>query len=276
MVSVKIALITGTSSGFGLLTALELAKKGYRVIATMRDPEKRHRLLELAEKSAAGRIEVWRMDVTKEEEIDGARKKLEDAYGKLDVLINNAGYATGGFFSEIEVSEWEKQFRTNFFGPVRVTRAFLPLIRKNGGGKIINISSVSGFFGFPGLGPYTASKHALEGFSESLRLELAPENIWVSLVEPAAYATDIWEKGLKNFSPENRPKFQQRLIKMAMKAGKTGSDPTEVARLIGKICDEEKPGLRYPVGKGARSLYRWKALLPWRLVERAVLKKLGG
>lgn len=274
----KTVLITGTSSGFGLLTATHLAKKGYTVIATMRDLEKQSELLLRAEKEKIReRLMIAKMDVTKQKEVKALYFRIKEQFGKLDVLINNAGFALGGFLEELSEEDWYRQFETNFFGVVRVTKTFLPLLKKNGGGKIINISSISGYFGFPGLGPYVASKHALEGFSESLRFELLDENIFVSLVEPASYKTKIWEKGLATLDlQKERPVFQQNLIKQAMKNITTSADPEEVTRLISEICETEKPSLRYPVGKGAKPLYHLKSFLPWSLVERFVQNRLKG
>lgn len=265
----KTVLITGTSSGFGLLATVGLAKKGYHVIATMRDLKRQGELVMLAEKERIRDLITFeRMDVTKKDEIATLFTIVEKRFGKLDVLINNAGFAQGGFLKELDEEDWYRQFETNFFGVVRVTKTFLPLLRKSGGGKIINISSISGYFGFPGLGPYVASKHALEGFSESLRLELLEENITVSLVEPASFKTKIWEKGLAaiDFQRE-RSLFQQNLIAQARRNITASADPEDVVRVIIKICESEKPGLRYPVGKGAKPLYHIKSLLPWSLVE---------
>ncbi len=274
----KTVLITGTSSGFGLLSTIILAKKGYHVIATMRDIKKQDQLLSLAQQDqVVERITVIQMDVTKREEVESAYLFVNKRWGKLDVLINNAGYALGGFLEELSEEDWYRQFETNFFGVVRVTKTFLPLLKKNGGGKIINISSISGYFGFPGLGPYVASKHALEGFSESLRFELLDENVFVSLVEPASYKTKIWEKGLATLDlQKERPVFQQRLIKQAMRNITTSADPEEVTHVISRICEAEKPRLRYPVGKGAKPLYHIKSILPWSLVERIVQNRLKG
>ena len=119
---------------------------------------------------------------------------MED-FGKVDVLINNAGYAGAGFVEEVSMEEYRKQFETNVFGVLAVTKAFLPLMRKQGQGCIINISSISGKVAFPGLSPYIASKHAIEGWSESLRLEMQPFGVKVVLIEPGSYKTNIWSTG---------------------------------------------------------------------------------
>ena len=271
----KTVLITGAGSGFGLNMALHLAKEGYRVIATMRNLEKRELLCNLARGlQLENRIYIRPMDITKEEEVLAAEKWVEEHFGGIDILINNAGYAQCGFFEEISMEEWRRQFETNLFGHIFVTKSFLPLLRKKESGKIINISSISGYFGFPGLGPYIASKHALEGWSESLRLELVPEGIWVSLVEPASFKTGIWEKGLEKISEGNRTEFQRKILKKARMAQDKGGDPEQVSRLIAKICEKKRPKLRYPIGKGTRLVYILKSILPFSLIEKAVYRMI--
>lgn len=272
----KIAVITGTNSGFGLLTSIELAKAGFVVIATMRNLNNRHELLEKAKvANVENQIKCVQMDITKAVEVEKVYEEVKTQYGKIDVLINNAGFAQGGFFEEITDELWEEQFQTNVFGHIRVTRTFLPLLRENGGGKIINISSVSGLFGFPGLSPYTSSKFALEGWSESLRLELLEDNIWVSLVEPASYQTNIWEKGLSRINNnEDRPIFQRKLLHQAERSASKAQDPLHVVQLILKIIHTKRPKLRYPIGGGTRLLTLAKAFVPWRLIETIAIKKI--
>lgn len=198
MTARKVAFITGCSSGFGLSFSIGLAKEGYDVIATVREMSRANALKEAAIKAGVEKqLFLYEMDVTNPEQVQKTVEKGLAQLGRFDVLINNAGFASGGFTEELPLEEWRRQFETNFFGVVSVTRAVLPTMRKQGSGKIINISSVSGKFGFPTLGPYVASKFALEGFSESLRLEMRPFGIDVILVEPGAYQTDIWQKGLQ-------------------------------------------------------------------------------
>ncbi|WAA13341.1 SDR family oxidoreductase [Fervidibacillus halotolerans] len=267
----KIVLITGAGSGFGLETTRWLANKGYYVIATVRSLERAGDLLNRKEEN----IEVLEMDVTDEAQVAKVRSNLEKTFGKLDVLINNAGYSQGGFLEYLSLDDWKKQFETNFFGVVQVTKTFLPFIRKSDKGKIINISSISGFFGFPGLAPYVSSKFALEGFSESLRLELKHEQISVSVVQPASFRTNIWKKGMESVPPMEHPlNYQKNLFKESTKSMEKGQDPSEVARIIGKICESSRPRFRYRVGKGARTLAFFKSVLPWYMVEWVVHKKL--
>jgi len=191
----QLAVVTGASSGFGLLISLEFAKKGFYVIATMRDIKKRFMLIEEAERyGIRDDIEVFPLDVTSKDSID-QWKDFINSKGRIDVLLNNAGFAGAGFAEEVSLEEYRQQFETNFFGVIGVTQAILPMMRKQGRGKIINMSSISGRVGFPGLSPYVSSKYALEGWSESLRLELKPFGIDVVLIEPGSYQTSIWTSG---------------------------------------------------------------------------------
>lgn len=276
----RIAVVTGASSGFGLLTSIKLAKEGFRVLATMRDIQKRDTLIKKAEEMGLkDRVEIYELDVTSENSITKWKQFMEEEKGRVDVLVNNAGYAGAGFSEEVSVAEYRAQFETNVFGVMAVTQAILPLMRRQMSGKIINVSSISGRVGFPGLSPYIASKHALEGYSESLRLELKPFGIDVILIEPGSYQTNIWttgkkiaEKSLDKDSPyyETMKKMESYLEKSSSNYG----DPKEVAKLIVKLAKQDKVGLRYPVGKGVKLTMRLKQWLPWRIWESILLKQL--
>ncbi|MCM3039103.1 SDR family NAD(P)-dependent oxidoreductase [Paenibacillus motobuensis] len=274
----KYALVTGVSSGFGMYTALELAHQGFHVLATMRDVNNRTQIEALAQElSVLGRLTVLQLDVTKQEDLDLVAAYLEQHSIQIQVLVNNAGYCQGGFFQDLTEEEWQSQFQTNFFGAVRTTKTLLPFIPRDGSGKMIAISSVSGFFGFPGMSAYASSKFALEGWGESLRLELLNEGIWVSLVQPAAYQTKIWERGLeKVVGQQIENAFQKNLVKEAMKSKDNGADPREVARLVAKIVQKTRPKFRYPVGKGAKSLAIGKRWMAWSWIEGYVYRFLKG
>ena len=174
------------------LMCLELARCGFHVIATMRDMNKAKMLMNIAkEKNLSNYISSHPLDVTSSQSVNEFQTFLQEL-NSVDVLVNNAGIAVGGFCEELAVEDYRKQFETNFFGVIRITQAVLPFMRGQQHGRIINMSSISGKIGFPGLSPYTASKHALEGFSESLRLEVKPFGIDVVLIEPGSYKTNIW------------------------------------------------------------------------------------
>lgn len=275
-----VAFVTGASSGFGLLTSVALAREGYRVIASMRNLEKSGRLeIAAAEAEVNEQIEVVQLDVTDYSRVETVVQDVIKRYGKIDVLVNNAGYAVGGFTEEIPIEKWIGQFETNFFGLVAVTKAVLPSMRERRSGKIINISSISGRIGFPAMGPYAASKFAVEGFSESLRLEMLQYGVYVVLVEPGSYKTDIWSKGLgavKDSKQSSYAKEMKSILKYINHVAATAPPPGEVIQLIMKIAKSPNPDLRYPVGKGVKVGILLKNILPWKWWERIVIKRLWG
>ncbi|MGP2420542.1 oxidoreductase [Bacillus sp. FH] len=273
----KVAIITGSSSGFGLLTTLELAKKDYLVIATMRNLEKQANLLSQATQlNLLHNITVQQLDITDQNSIHTFQLFLKEI-NRVDLLINNAGYANGGFVEEIPVEEYRKQFETNLFGAISITQLVLPYMREQQSGKIINISSISGQVGFPGLSPYVSSKHALEGWSESLRLEVKPFGIDVVLVEPGSYNTNIWEVGKQlatNQSDTTSPykEYMDKIQKHINSGSDTFGNSIDVANKIVEIAESKRTNLRYPIGKGVKFMIFAKKILPWRLWEYLVLR----
>ncbi|WP_218937988.1 oxidoreductase [Bacillus cereus] len=273
----KIAIITGASSGFGLLTTLELAKKDYLVIATMRNLEKQGTLLsQVTQLNLQHNIKVQQLDVTDQNSIHNFQLFLKEI-NRIDLLINNAGYANGGFVEEIQVDEYRKQFETNLFGAILITQLVLPYMRKQRSGKIINISSISGQVGFPGLSPYVSSKYALEGWSESLRLELKAFGIDVALIEPGSYNTNIWEVGKQlatNQSDTTSPykEYMDKIQKHINSGSDTFGNPIDVAKKVVDIAEAKRTTLRYPIGKGVKFMILARKILPWRLWEYLVLR----
>ncbi|KAA0775180.1 short-chain dehydrogenase [Bacillus sp. AR2-1] len=273
----KIAVITGASSGFGLLTTLELAKKDYLVIATMRNLNKQEDLMSQATKlNLQQNITVQQLDVTDQNSIHNFQLYIKEI-NRVDLLINNAGYANGGFVEEIPVEEYRKQFETNLFGAISITQLVLPYMREQKSGKIINISSISGQVGFPGLSPYVSSKYALEGWSESLRLEVKPFGIDVVLVEPGSYNTNIWEVGKQlatNQSETTSPykEYMDKIQKHINSGSDTFGNPIDVSNKIVEIAEFKRTNLRYPIGKGVKFMIFAKRILPWRLWEYLVLR----
>ncbi len=274
----KVAVISGCSSGFGLLTAIEMAKAGFTVVATMRNLERRGALDEAA-KQAGVPLDVRKLDVTDTASLPGFVDGVVKDYSRVDVLVNNAGFSISGFIEDLEVDEVRKVFDTNFFGHVAMTKAVLPVMRRQKSGHVIMVSSIAGLIGQPVVSSYCASKHALEGWSEALRLEVAPLGIKVVLVEPGAYETNIWEKnaqiGRRVASPdspnkERSLKFRERVRKDIVKR-----DPHEVARLIVRIAQDPNPKLRYLIGKDAKMAIRLKRLLPWKTWENMLAHRLG-
>ncbi len=273
----KIAVITGASSGFGLLTTIELAEKDYFVIATMRNLEKQANLISQATQlNLLQNITVQQLDVTDQNSIHNFQLYIKEI-NRVDLLINNAGYANGGFVEEIPVEEYRKQFETNLFGAISITQLVLPYMRKQKNGKIINISSISGQVGFPGLSPYVSSKYALEGWSESLRLEVKPFGIDVALVEPGSYNTNIWDVGkqlAENQSNTISPytEYMNKIQKHINNGSDTLGNPIDVANKIVEIAESKSTNLRYPIGKGVKFMIFAKKFLPWRLWEYLVLR----
>jgi NAD(P)-dependent dehydrogenase (short-subunit alcohol dehydrogenase family) len=271
----KVALITGCSSGFGLLTAVEMARAGFDVVATMRTLEKRT-ALEAAATVAGVTLDVRRLDVTEFDSLPGFVEQLVRDRGSLDVLVNNAGMAVSGFAEDMLLPEIRRQFETNFFGHVAMTKAALPVMRKQRSGHVIMISSISGLVAQPVISSYSSSKHALEGWSEALRIETHSLGIRVVLVEPGAYATDIWEKnvvlGERVNSPDS-PNYEriQRFVKFVQKEVPK-RDAREVAQLIVKIAQTPNPRLRYIAGSDAHMGYWSKRFLPWKTWEKMVAR----
>jgi len=270
----KLALITGASSGFGLLTSVELATAGYRVVATMRALARRAKLDQAA--TAAGvadEIDVRALDVTHFSEIPTVVDTVVRDYGRIDVLINNAGFAMGGFAEDITIEELRQQFDTNFFGAVAVTKAVLPTMRRQHSGHIIQISSIGGLQGSISVSSYSASKHALEGWSESLRLEVNELGIKVILVEPGAFDTGVWTQGARmgeEAKNKTSPNFHRslRMREVIQKIPK--ADPCAVARVIVDIAQDPNPKLRYLVGRDARIQLALKRILPWKMYEKMI------
>ena len=270
----KIALITGCSNGFGLLTSVELAKAGYRVVATMRDLSRRAKLDQaVVSAGVSDNIDVRALDVTHFGEIGPCVDSLVRDYGRIDVLVNNAGFAMAGFAEDIKLEELRTQFETNFFGAVAMTKAVLPTMRKQRSGHIIQVSSIVGLQGSITVSSYSASKHALEGWSESLRLEVNGLGIKVVLVEPGAFDTGVWAVGARmgeEAKKDTSPNFQRslRMREVIQKIPK--ADPILVARVIVAIAQDSNPKLRYLVGRDAKIQLRLKRILPWKMYEKMI------
>jgi NAD(P)-dependent dehydrogenase (short-subunit alcohol dehydrogenase family) len=276
----KIALITGASSGFGLVTTLELAQAGFRVVATMRDLARRSRLDEASTAEGVSQnIEVRQLDITQTETIGPLVAQVVRGYGRIDVLVNNAGFAMSGFADDIDLSELRRQFETNFFGHVAMTHAVLPIMRRQRAGHIIMVSSISGRLGQPVISSYSASKFALEGWAETLRLEMHSLGIRVVLVEPGAFKTDIWERnvvvGERALSPDSPNRERAARFVEFVKKSVPKRDPKKVARLIARIAQDPNPKLRYIAGGDAYFQLWLRRLLPWKRYEKIVTRFVG-
>ena len=274
----RVAVVTGSSSGFGLLTVVELAKAGYSVIATMRQPERRARLDQALGGDLAAHVEVRQLDVTDFAGIPATIDHIARDHGRIDVLINNAGFAVGGFAEDVALDELRLQMDTNFFGQVAVTRAVLPAMRAQRSGHIIMVSSILGLIGQPMVSSYCASKHALEGWAESLRIELRALGVKVVLIEPGAYKTDIWtrnvmiSRGATDGSSPNKERSRKFADGVKESSGRM-ADPIDVARLIARIAEDPNPRLRYLSGRDAKIGYFLRSVVPWNLWEGMVEKQ---
>ena len=273
----KIAVVTGCSSGFGLLSAIELAKRGFQVVATMRDLGRNQRLLQAAKEAGVEkRMDIRRLDVTEFDHVFTAVPNIIRDYGRIDALVNNAGYALAGFAEDIQLDELHQQLETNFFGQVAMTKAVLPAMRAQKSGHIIMVSSISGLVSNPLTSSYSASKFALEGWSEALRIELLSLGIRVVLVEPGAFDTDIWDKNVrlgKSTNTDASPnRDRSRRFANVVKTKLKKADPMEVAQLIVRIAEDPNPKLRYLIGRDAKLRYWSRRVLPWRRYEKLVEK----
>jgi short-subunit dehydrogenase len=275
----RTVLITGASGGFGKTFTKVFLEAGYHVIATIRQENKKQEVLSGISEQERTNLTLLFLDVSHNQSVANFQTALS-AFHRIDVLINNAGFAVAGFAEELTIEEYKLQFETNFFGVIRVTNAVLPFMRKQGSGRIINISSISGLVGFPALSPYVSSKYALEGYSESLRLEVKDFGIDVVLLEPGSFQTNIWTSGThlsQNAGTDVSPyknMFTSINNRMLAERNSYGA-PSEVGELALKIAESRgTPSLRYTVGKGVTFLLILKKLLPWKTWERMVLKQL--
>jgi NAD(P)-dependent dehydrogenase (short-subunit alcohol dehydrogenase family) len=277
----KSALITGASSGFGLLTSVTLAKRGWRVLATMRDLNRREKLETAArDVGVLERIECLALDVTDAGQIAAIADLVAQRGEPLHALINNAGFAVPGFADEVTDAELRDQFDTNFFGAVAVTRAILPQMRRQGFGHVLMVTSISGRVGYPGVSSYAASKFALEGWTETLRYEMAALGIQVVIVEPGSFETDIWTRNAKVTAKMRDPESSNaarvaRWRSMLKKSGRKRPDPQVVADVIAGILETPHPKLRYVVGRDARMTLMMRRLLPAGVFERMIVKMTG-
>ncbi|MHC9290905.1 SDR family oxidoreductase [Mycobacterium sp. LTG2003] len=244
--SAKVWFITGASRGFGREWALAALERGDKVAATARDTST---LADLADKYGDTLLAL-RLDVNDREADFAAVKQAHDHFGRLDVVVNNAGYGQFGFIEELSEAEARDQIETNVFGALWITQAALPYLRAQGSGHIIQVSSIGGITAFPLVGMYHASKWALEGFSQSLAQEVAPFGIHVTLIEPGGFDTDWAGSSAKHATPlqaydEAREAAQRARAQRTAKSG----DPKASAAAVLKIVDAANPPLRVFFGE---------------------------
>ena len=275
-------VITGASTGIGKTSALHLDRLGFRVFAGVRkDPDGEH-----LKRESSGRITSLRIDVTDPSTITSAAgtvTNIVDGAG-LAGLVNNAGIVVAGPLEFLPLDKIRQQFEVNVFGQLAVTQAFLPLLRK-ARGRIVNMGSISGRVSNPFIAPYSASKFALESFTDALRMELMPWGISVSIIEPGNIATPIWEKsiaasddllsGLPPVAKELYGPVFTAVRKAAEKSGKGAIPAIVVARAVAHALSAKRPKTRYLIGRDARIQLILRKLLPDRVMDRITMWYLG-
>src|ERR1039457_435450 len=257
----RVVLVTGASSGIGTCCAAFLAKSGYRVYGGSRGAV-----------TASG-VEPLTLDVTEDASVAQAIETILTREGRLDVLVNNAGFGIAGAIEDTSIDEAREQFEVNFFGVLRMCRAALPVMRRQKAGYIVNIGSIGGLIAIPFQGFYSASKFALEGLSEALRLEVRPLGIHVVLIEPGDHRTSFTQnrrstRAAAAASSLYRDRFERAIARMASDE-QGGPSPDGIARLLQKVLNNPHPRLRYTVGPAAQRAAVWlKRSMPYAVIEK--------
>jgi NAD(P)-dependent dehydrogenase (short-subunit alcohol dehydrogenase family) len=250
----KIAVVTGSSSGIGFETSVLLAKNGFRTFATVRNPDKAKAIRNISEKGELP-IRVVELDVNSDKSVNDAIDRIKDESKRIDVLVNNAGYSLIGALEDLSMDEIKAQFETNLFGAIRVMKAVLPIMRKQQGGTVVNVSSMAGRVGFPLFPAYNGTKYALEGVSESLRLETDSLGIKTILIEPGTIKSNFASNAIVGQKAAEPSSPYASLVETFQKATAhfidQGTPPEEVAKVILKSVTIDNPDLTYLVGNDA-------------------------
>jgi NADP-dependent 3-hydroxy acid dehydrogenase YdfG len=266
MSEAKIALVTGASSGFGQATAILLSSKGYRVFGTSRKEQR----------NAHPNVHMLLLDVRSESSVHECIGRLFASAKRIDLLVNNAGEAHVSPAEETSLTEATRIIDTNFFGVVRVTNAVLPFMRQQRAGRIINVGSLAGLVGVPGQAFYSASKFALEGYSEALAMEVHDFNINVSLIEPGFYKTHLHESVTHDSHEIPDYNAMRGILQESIRRSIVeGDDPQEVAELIARVAVSGSPKLRYRVGSGAVWVPRLKTMVPEKSFQRGMRRRFN-
>jgi NADP-dependent 3-hydroxy acid dehydrogenase YdfG len=259
-------LVTGASSGFGLLIATKLHQSGYNVIGTSRNPQKYQDKLPFP---------LLELDIADNNSIHSFGKALFKHISQLDVLINNAGFYLGGLAEETTIEQGKEQLETNFWGTVKLTNEMLPHFRKQRFGKIITVGSIMGLVNFPSAAYYGASKHALEGYFKSLRFELNEFNIKVCMVEPMGFKTNIISNSVvaeNNISDYNT--YRKKIDAFAKDLFDKSPEPTPVIDTLIKLVEEKDPKFNHPVGKGSSVIHALQHFA-YKTFENSIIKNIN-
>ena len=272
----KVALVTGSSSGIGYETSLALAREGYFTYATMRDLKKEAVIKKIAEEENLP-LKVIELDVDNDDSVQNTVETIIEEKQRIDVLVNNAGWGIWGTAEDVSIEEFRAQFETNFFSVVRMIQKVAPIMRKQGTGDIVNISSIAGRIGFPVSTAYISSKFAIEGLSESLRYELGPFGIDVIIIEPGVIKTNFFDsmKTAKK-ADDTYKEITEKVISGVKMMAEMGTPPKEVANVIIKSLKEEKPLPRYVVGNDAAMFLEAKKMKTDIEFENYLKKELYG
>ncbi|MDX2283896.1 MAG: SDR family oxidoreductase [Bacteroidia bacterium] len=268
----KTVLITGASSGIGKAAARYFAAQGWNVAATMRSPHKETELNQLPQ------VKLFALDVTDPASIAQAIADARKAFGRIDALVNNAGYGADGIFEAMSDEVIRNQFDTNVFGLMRVTRAIIPVMREQGGGVILQVSSMGGRLAFPLFSIYHGTKWAVEGFSEALHYELSPFGIRVKLIEPGAIRTEFMGRSRVEVKPEQLPQYQafvDQCNRVSEGTSQTGDSPEVVAKTIFRAAADGSRRMRYATGSPAPLLLWLRKRIPdswWFAIVRGTYK----
>ena len=272
----SVALVTGCSSGIGLETAIALSREGHFTYATMRDVKKSGSLDKIVNDEGLP-IKVLELDVDSEKSVDDAIAKIMEEKGRVDTLINNAGWGMWGAVEDVSIEEFKQQFETNFFSIIRLIQKVAPIMRKQKSGNIVNVSSVAGKIGFPVSPAYISSKFALEGLSECLRFELGSFGINVIIIEPGVIKTNFFDSmkmAKKSNSDSVYNEITSKVVSGVKMMAEMGTEPKEVADTIIKSINEEKPLPRYIVGNDAMMFLEAKKMKTDIEFENYIKKEL--
>ena len=274
----KVSLITGCSSGIGFETAITLGREGYFTYATMRDMTKAGKLEKIVNDEDLP-IKVLELNVDDEDSVDKAITKILEEKGRIDTLVNNAGWGMWGTVEDVSIEEFKQQFETNFFSIIRIIQKVSPIMRKQKSGNIVNVSSVAGRIGFPVSPAYISSKFALEGLSECLRFELGPFGINVIIIEPGVIKTNFFDSmkmAKKSNSDSVYNEITSKVVSGVKMMAEMGTESKEVANTIIKSINAENPLPRYIVGNDAMMFLEAKKMKTDIEFENYIKKELYG